>query len=287
MISQSRRTFLKRLSLLPAAGVLGAGGSYGYGTLLERHQLKVEQHHVPLALGEKAPVAFRAVMLTDLHFDPLYEEDFLAECVRRVNALQPDLVLMTGDYITSTTKRVEDFARVMGRLEARSGVFACLGNHDQWAGMAGRVAGALQREHLEVLQNQHTRLSCKGGEVVISGLQSAWGGVPDWAATSKGLTQKDRVLMLMHEPDYAHALKQDPRIVLQMSGHTHGGQVRVPGYGALILPKWGKAFQAGFYDVGQNLKLYVNRGIGTIDHHVRFFCPPEIACFDVVNTDAV
>ena len=73
---------------------------------------------------------------------------------------------------------------------------------------------------------------------------------------------------------------------MQFSGHTHGGQIRLPGIGALRLPNWGQMYQAGFYDV-QNLKLYVNRGIGTIRHHVRFLCPPEIACFDLVNADAI
>jgi predicted MPP superfamily phosphohydrolase len=124
---------------------------------------------------------------------------------------------------------------------------------------------------------------------VIAGLQSAWAGRPDWHNTADGLRKDDRVIALMHEPDFADNLAVDSRVAFQLSGHTHGGQVRIPGWGALILPSWGKRYQAGFYDVGarKSLKLYVNRGIGTIQHHVRVFCPPEIACFDVVNTDAV
>ncbi len=286
MISPTRRSFLKKLSFLPAMGVLGAGGSYGYGALLERHQIRVEHHHLRLGLGPRAPQKFRAVALTDFHFDPLYEEDFLQECVRRTNELKADVVLMTGDYITSTSRRIHDFAKIMGGLQASAGVFASLGNHDQWDGHTSTVADALCVRGIDVLENQHTRVACQGGEVVLAGLQSVWAGRPDWAMASGGLRADDRVIMLMHEPDYAYKLATDPRVVWQLSGHTHGGQVRVPGYGALILPKWGKRFQEGFYKVGQNLKLYVNRGIGTIDHHVRFCCPPEIACFDVTNTDA-
>lgn len=263
---------------------LGGTGSYAYGSLLERHRLTVEHHRVPVALGPRAPRTLRAVSLTDFHFDPLYEEDFLSECVRRTNELRPDFVFLTGDYITQSSRRIGDFAAVLGGLVPACGVFACLGNHDHWDQPA-RVVAAFRRHHLEVLQNQHTRVACHGGEVIVSGLQSAWGGHPDWALASRGMKADERALTLLHEPDFADKLAQDGRIAMQFSGHTHGGQIRLPGFGALQLPKWGKSYEAGFYEV-QKLKLYVNRGIGTIRHHVRLFCPPEIACFDLTNTDA-
>ncbi|MEZ0275954.1 MAG: metallophosphoesterase [Roseimicrobium sp.] len=286
MSSENRRSFLKRFKYMYAPALVGGGGAYGYGSALERHRLKVERHDLKLALGPRAPKSFRAVSLTDFHFDPLCEEAFVQECVRQANALNPDIVLLTGDYISSTSRRINDFTRIIGGLEARTGVFACLGNHDHWDSRT-RVAGALNHQHIAVLQNQHTRVSCNGGELVLAGLQSAWAGQPRWDFTSSGLRQDDRVIALMHEPDFADTLAVDPRVAFQVSGHTHGGQVRVPGWGALILPSWGKRYQAGFYDVGarKSLKLYVNRGIGTISYHVRVFCPPEIACFDVVNTD--
>jgi predicted MPP superfamily phosphohydrolase len=287
MTSENRRSFFKRLKYFYAPALLAGGGSYSYGAALERHQLKVERHELKLALGERAPRSFRAVSLTDFHFDPLYEEDFVLESVRQANALKPDIVLLTGDYISNTSSRINDFARIIGGLEASTGVYACLGNHDHWDSRT-RVAGALNHQHISVLQNHHTRVSCKEGELVIAGLQSAWAGKPSWDMASNGVRTDERAIVLMHEPDFADHLAVDPRVAFQVSGHTHGGQVRVPGWGALILPKWGKKYQAGFYDVGarKTLKLYVNRGTGTIEHHVRFFCPPEIACFDVVNTDA-
>jgi predicted MPP superfamily phosphohydrolase len=287
MASENRRSFLKRFRHFYAPALLAGAGSYGYGASVERHRLKVERHDLNLALGPRAPRSFRAVSLTDFHFDPLYEEDFVLECVLRSNALNPDIVLLTGDYISDTSRRISDFARIIGGLEASTGVYACLGNHDHWDSRS-RVAGALNHQHISVLQNHHTRVACNGGELVIAGLQSAWAGKPDWHNTAAGLRKDDRAIALMHEPDFADTLSVDPRIAFQLSGHTHGGQVRVPGWGALILPSWGRRYQAGFYDVGPRkaLKLYVNRGIGTIEHHVRVFCPPEIACFDVVNTDA-
>jgi predicted MPP superfamily phosphohydrolase len=278
-----RRTFLSRFKALIAPAVLGPA-AYGYASRLERHRLTVERHDVSLALGGRAPRTVRAVSLTDFHFDPLHEEEFIAECVRRTNELRPDVVLLTGDYITRSSQRIADVAAVLGGLRPTCGIFACLGNHDHWDSPS-RVAAALRREQIEVLQNQHTRVSCNGGELVLAGLQSVWGGKPDWSAAGRGVKTGERVLALVHEPDFADRLASDHRIAMQFSGHTHGGQVRLPGIGALRLPSWGKVYQAGFYDVGK-LKLHVNRGIGTITYHVRFLCPPEIACFDITNLDA-
>lgn len=283
---ESRRAFLKRLRWMAApAMVTGGTGTYGYSSLIERHHLSVDRHDVRLSLGEKGPARFRAVSLTDFHFDPLYEEDYLAEVVRRTNALNPDIILLTGDYISDTSRRFEDFGRVVGGLRPRVGVFACLGNHDHWH-QPGRIKKILESQGFDVLVNRHTRVPCAGGELVFAGLQSVWGGVPDLAHATRGLAMDERILALVHEPDYARMLGGDERIVFQASGHTHGGQIRLPGIGALRLPSWGKRYQAGFYQV-KNLQLYVNRGIGTIQYHVRFMCPPEIACFDVVNVDAV
>ena len=279
----SRRRFLQSSKWVVAPAFLGSTGSYGYGALLERHRLTVEKHQVSLSLGTGAPQRLRAVSLTDFHFDPLYEVDFIAECVRQVNELKPDVVLLTGDYISDTSHRFSDFAEVIGGLKPACGVFACLGNHDQW-GHSKPITEALRAQHIDVLRNHHTRVACNGGELILAGLGSAWAGKPDWAAAGRGVKAGERVLALMHEPDFANQLSTDSRVVMQFSGHTHGGQIRLPGVGALRLPSWGKQFQAGFYDVG-NLKLYVNRGIGTIEHHVRLFCPPEIACFDITNAD--
>lgn len=283
--TEDRRTFLGRLRAMYAPLVLPGAGSYAYGSVLERHRLTVERHHLTIPLGVRGPKALRAVSLTDFHFDPLHEEGFIAECVHRTNALKPDVIFLTGDYISRSSRRIADFAAVLGGLCPTAGVFACLGNHD-YEDHVSRVVAALRKNQVDVLINRHTRVPCAGGELVVAGLESVWESTPNWNKASSGLKSDDRVLALMHEPDFANTLAHDPRIAMQFSGHTHGGQIRLPGIGALRLPSWGQIYQAGFYDVRQ-IKLYVNRGIGTIRHHVRLFCPPEIACFDLVNADAV
>jgi len=265
--------------------VTGGGGAYGYGSMLERHRLTVEKSELTLDLGLSGPSRLRVVTLSDFHFDPLYEEEYIAECVRQTNALQPDVVLLTGDFITSNSKRIDDLSAILGALKPKVGLYACLGNHDAWD-KTGRVMPSLSRQGIDVLVDQHSRVACGDGTLIVAGLNSAWGGRPSWGRASQGITPTERALLLMHEPDFANRVSTDGRIALQLSGHTHGGQIRLPGIGALELPSWGKIYQAGLYDVG-GMKVYVNRGIGTITHHVRFLCPPEIACLDVSNSGAI
>ncbi|CAN5900128.1 metallophosphoesterase [soil metagenome] len=282
-ISGSRRAFLARLKWGWAPLLTSGSGAYAYGSMLERHRVVVERHAVKLALGESGPSKLRVVSLTDFHFDPLYETGYLEECVRKANALNPDVVLLTGDYISKTSDRIKDLAEVLGGLQAKVGIFACLGNHDFWDDPF-EVRRSLRLKGIEVLMDQHTRVSCGDGQLLIAGLNSAWSGSPNWGRVASGFKTQDRALVLMHEPDFADQLAHDERAVMQFSGHTHGGQIRLPFLGALCLPSWGKNYQAGFYDV-KNLKLHVNRGIGTVHYHVRFFCPPEISCFEIVNSD--
>ncbi len=284
MIPNTRRAFLNKLVKFAGTPLLFGGGAFGYGSLLERHRVEVERHEIKLALGEGAPAKLRALTMGDFHFDPLYEAEYVAKCVTIANSLKPDVIFLTGDYVTGTSNRINEFAGLLSKLSPRSGIYACLGNHDHWSN-AGKIIGALEKAGVQTLINQHTRVKCAGGELVVAGLQSVWAGKPDWSQASRGLRKDERAVVLVHEPDFARALSEDRRIALQLSGHTHGGQVRVPFYGALRLPTWGRLFQSGFYDLNA-LKLYVNRGIGTITFHVRFFCPPEIACFDITNTGA-
>jgi predicted MPP superfamily phosphohydrolase len=282
----TRRSFLKRCRYFWAPLLLGSGGAYAYGSQLERHRITVEHHKVPLALGDAAPGALRVVSLTDFHFDPLHEIEFFAECVRRVNELKPDVVMLTGDFVTQSHARIGELTQELGKLKPKHGIYACMGNHDQWNNRKAHISQAIRQAGIELLINQHTRVSVSGASVLIAGLDSVWSGYPHLGAAISGLKSDERVIALMHEPDFADTICRDKRVALQLSGHTHGGQVRVPGMRPLRLPTWGLLYHEGFYDVN-GMKLYVNRGLGTIAIHIRFMCPPEIACLDVINTGTV
>lgn len=284
MTPEPRRAFLKRLRNFAALPLLAGGAGWGYASIIERHRLVVESHILPLALGASAPPKFRAVALSDFHFDPLFEHDYVMECVRRANELKPDLVFLLGDYVTKDVTRMDELAAILSRLEPRYGIFACLGNHDHWEDPR-YIMKCLRDTGIEMLLNQHTRVPCGDGEVVVAGLASVWGGTPKWSEAVHGMKPEDRAITLMHEPDYISTLRHmdHQHLALQLSGHTHGGQVCLPGLGAMRLPRWGHQYEAGFYDV-DGMKLYVTRGVGTVHVDVRLFCPPEITCFDITNT---
>lgn len=281
---EPRRTFLKRLSRFAIAPLAVGGGSvYGYGSLIGRHRVVVETRKLRLPLGESGPHQLRAVHMSDFHFDPLHETEYLENCISRANDLHADVAFFTGDFITSRSRRIDDLAEILGRIQAPGGAFACLGNHDYIDG-ANVIVQSFRRQGIETLQNQHTRVHCGGGELVVAGLNSAWSSHPSWFEASRGMSMTDRAIVLVHEPDFAKNIPHDKRASLQLSGHTHGGQVCVPGLGPLRLPTWGKNFTSGLFDVNGKA-LYVTRGLGTMHIPLRLFCPPEITCLDITNSD--
>ncbi len=249
-----------------------AGGAGLYGGWFERQAVEITRTPVPVGLGR----SLRLACLGDIHFDPLCEADYLGSVVGKVNALQPDLIALTGDYITHATPRVGEVCGILGRLRAPLGVYAALGNHDQWH--AGDIVSALlRRQKIVVLRNQCHPLPGLGGWFV-SGLESYWAGRPDGSCLDRAGADT-RHLLIVHEPDPFLELT-DPRIRLQMSGHTHGGQIRMPGIGALRLPSWGRKFDQGLFE-RDGRHLFVNRGIGTVTYHLRFDCRPEISLLEL------
>ena len=259
----NRRTFVKR-SLFTAAA---PGASAGYAHGIERHAVEVVP--VELELGLREPLT--AAVLGDIHFDPLYEIDYLEEVVARINGLSPDLILYTGDFLSQSADRLADLLAVLRKARGSLGSYAVLGNHDHWIG-ANQIAAAFTATGIPVLRNRSIPLPGRT-DWHLTGLESYWAGSPSIASVV-GMSPHARHILLVHEPDSFDVLT-DSRIALQLSGHTHGGQVRVPLVGAIRLPTWGKKYQAGLYTQGDR-RLYVNRGIGTVNQHVRLNCRPEI-----------
>jgi predicted MPP superfamily phosphohydrolase len=260
----TRRRFLR--GGLAAVGMLG--GVAAYARYWER--LAVEVTRVELAIGLTRPL--RVAVLGDIHLDPFFEVGYVERVVGIVNALTPDLILHTGDFVSHTADRVDELGRVLARLTPRAGHLAILGNHDHWVD-AERVTAALTAAGIEVLRNRSAPVPGHHGWM-LTGLESFWAGRPEPGVIDRAAADT-RHIVLAHEPDAFDALV-DARIALQLSGHTHGGQVRVPGYGALSLPRWGKRYQMGAFRAGRR-QLYVHRGLGTVDDHVRLNCRPEIA----------
>ena len=159
-----------------------------------------------------------------------------------------------------------------------------LGNHDCWAS-ASKVARELERQGIDLLQNRRVTVATGDGEMIMAGLESAWGGRPNPSFLQR-LPAGKRVLMLHHEPDYIDSVPQELRdkVAFQVSGHTHGGQICAPGGIVIEKVSYGHKYCRGHYHASPRTQLYVSRGIGTAGIHARLFCRPEIAILELTNT---
>jgi predicted MPP superfamily phosphohydrolase len=229
-----------------------------------------------------------ACQISDLHVDRVEDLVRLEQAVRIINVQRPDLVFLTGDYFSGgDTMRhyLEDFRRVLSELNPAHGVFAILGNHDHWAS-AGMITGALKSSGATVLTNAHERLSIRGERLAIVGIDDLWSRRAEPARAFSGLKPEDCSIVLAHNPDTAPYLRPfAPGVML--SGHTHGGVVRIPYYGSLIrsILQIGQQYSAGLNRYNEFF-IYTNRGLGTFWLRIRINCRPEVSRF-TLTTPAV
>ncbi|MFN0127963.1 MAG: metallophosphoesterase [Verrucomicrobiales bacterium] len=269
----TRRQWLRHGVMGVAAGALSGAGSLGYAWGVERHRLVVEENRLNLRGLGAGWVGVRVAHLSDLHLEPWTKEAHLVAAVERTNALRPDAVVLTGDFVTDSWQAGDAVAEILSDLRAPQGVWACLGNHDHW-NRPNTIAKALARRGVNVLRNEAVVLERFGDRLAIAGTESAWSGRPDVAAAVRAVPGGIPVLLLAHEPDFASLAASTGRIGAQLSGHTHGGQVRF-GPWAPVLVNMGRQYVMGAYRVG-SMSLYVNRGLGCVGIPLRFGAPPEI-----------
>jgi hypothetical protein len=205
--------------------------------------------------------------------------------IEMVNQLTPDLVVLTGDFVTlpmfanhfngrrRAALDAEPCAQLLSQLRARVGKFSVLGNHD--VGANRRIISDILNSHdLPALHNRSIPLERAGARIWLSGLDDYLDGSPDIALALQGIPRDEAVVMLIHEPDAADAVKKFP-VDLQLSGHSHGGQIWIPGFGAPWLPRLARKYPRGLHQLG-SLTLYTNLGLGTIRLPIRLNCPPEV-----------
>lgn len=270
----TRRSFLG----LSAASL---GGLALYSGEISRHELSVEEHTLHLRRLPDAFRGMRIVQISDFHYAQYTEGWFLREVVQHVNRLKPDLVLMTGDFISfgplsyaHARRDVPECAAILSEIECPLR-YASLGNHDCTIG-AEYVTHPLSEHDIPVLVNQAVALERDGQRLWLAGLGSACCRDADPAAAipSAALTGKEPVIVLAHEPDILPEVSRY-NADLMLSGHTHGGQVRLPFLPPFVLPPYGQNYVEGLFRHGPT-QLYVNRGIGAVGVPFRLNCPPEI-----------
>jgi hypothetical protein len=199
-----------------------------------------------------------------------------------VNSLRPDLIVLTGDFVTlplfsknneKAAAAAEPCAQLLCQMHATHGSWAVMGNHDYFSD-PDRVTSALQAVGIQVLGNRSVAIEANGARFWLSGVHDILSHTADMSATLRGVPQGEATVLLAHEPDYADHVTHYA-VDLQLSGHSHGGQVRMPFVGPMYLPDMAKKYVWGLYKIG-NLTLYTNPGLGTVGVPVRFQCPPEI-----------
>ncbi len=257
-------------------GIPGSG-ALAYAAGLEPHRVVAE--HVPVRLSSlpNGFDGFRIALLSDFHLYPFTTIDIVQESIQIANRFKPDLVLLAGDFIYGAVDAAFDLVPLFHQFEAGKGVFAVLGNHDVRKG-PNIVSQALAKGGVELLRNRGVTLQLGSDSIYLAGIDSVFAGWPRPKAAFDNRKSDLTSIVLLHEPDYIEDLVESKIPVdLQLSGHSHGGQVRLPVSGPLLLPPWGQLYDRGLYRI-ENAQIYTTRGIGMVGVPIRFNCPPEVTC---------
>lgn len=219
----------------------------------------------------------RVVHLTDFHYKPNNDQGLMTKVIQKVNALQPDLILLTGDYVDGSEPDIDPLIHHLKGLKAKHGIYASMGNHDGWVNSGIHYKKKFEAIGIHFLVNQNSKLTILGETLYIAGTDFIWKGRPNPLATLKGIPAEAPLITLIHEPDYFDAMLKHRDHHLQLSGHTHGGQCRVPFiHYAPQKVSYGKKYIYDTYKKADS-QVWVSKGIGTTGIRVRFSCLPEIA----------
>jgi uncharacterized protein len=265
-VNLERRRFLQAgISGIAAAPLIlsGYGAAYG-GKAYEVRELT-------LPFGR----ALRVVQLTDIHAGVYMTRAEIRRYADEVIALQPDLFVLTGDYISNSMEFLPECVEEMGRVRARYGTFATMGNHERWYGQERDILARFRQHRITFLLNAHRVIQTEQGAVAVAGIDDLRSGYPDLAGALRGLDASIPTILLSHRPEI-FPLAASYGVPLTLSGHYHGGQIKLglPGL-SLSLAHLLTPYPEGLYRIKES-RLYVSRGIGTTFTPIRLNARPEV-----------
>ena len=254
--------------------------------LLEPNRPRIVRQEIALRRWPERLEGFTIALLSDFHYDPYCSVHPLKAAIGMVNGLRPDLIALTGDFVSvplmslnnrAGASAAEPCAQLLRQMKAPYGLWAITGNHDFYTDPA-RVTSALHNVGIRVLANESAPIELNGGRFWLAGVNDVLSGTANLDRSLERVPSGEATVLLAHEPDYADHVARRPvgqGVDLQLSGHSHGGQVRLPYMRPLYLPELAEKYVAGLYNIGP-LTLYTSRGLGTVILPVRLNCPPEI-----------
>ncbi len=270
-INNNRRNFIKKLTvscsaITPMAPVLMS--------VRETENLELNDIEIVIPNLPKAFTDYKIIQLSDIHTSFAVRKKYLREIMNTINHLDYNMITFTGDFVSNNLNYIHDFTDAFQMLKNKQNAYAVLGNHDFWTDENG-VDQALRSVNIRPLRNEHKKIHMGDSFINIIGVDDVWVQKADINKAMTGCKPEETNILLCHNPDLIHTAK-NKNINLMLSGHTHGGQVRIPFLGAIVLPsKNGKKYDQGLFRE-QGSYLYVNRGIGVISPPIRFLCRPEI-----------
>ncbi len=263
----------------PLSVIKAALGEMARVALSEPFMLAIERQQIYLRRLPKALDGLRIVHLSDFHYGPIVNPEHLKRAIEAANDLRPDLIALTGDYISHDRSYAAPCAELVGRLRARYGVFAVLGNHDHWTD-AALIADLFRAEGIRVLLNEGMRVDLSGESFWLAGVNDTMVGLEDLPLALAGSSDNEMRLLLAHNPII---LRRAARagVDLVLSGHTHGGQVTLrPEKNRSGRPR--RRLLRGLGRRGDT-QIYVTRGLGTVVLPIRYGCPPEVSVLELCS----
>lgn len=243
--------------------------------LAETNSLTVEKQTIYLKQLPRELNGFRIVQLSDIHHSPFTDLKLIRRAVEIANNLKPDMFVLTGDFVSHEREYIAPMAKVMGSLNAEFGTFACLGNHDHWTD-AKLVTERLRAENIRVLINEGFRLRARGASFWLAGVDDLMVGKTDVKSALLGSFETEIKLLLAHNPAIIRRAAYY-NVDLMLSGHTHGGQVKIRDEEKRLLKR---RMSSGLH-YRKNTQVYITRGIGTVVVPFRYQCPPEISLLEL------